>query len=164
MKDRLIYVNLFGVMVLAALCVCQWVHDRRLNLQIEYLDQVRLAQSAKIEDQASQLKGASEDLNQLKTSLAAERDLRSLAERKRISSDAADKQLTQERDQLKAAISNWANAVTLRDNRMKEANAKIEQLAADLNASIRKYNGLVTNYNAVVRSLGGAHSQTGKPD
>jgi hypothetical protein len=45
---------------------------------------------------------------------------------------------------------------------MKEANARIEQLAADLNASIRKYNELVTNYNAVVKSLGPTRSQTGK--
>lgn len=69
-----------------------------------------------------------------------------------------------ERDQLKGAITNWANAVALRDERMKEANARIEQLAADLNASIRKYNELVTNYNAVVRTLGGTHGQTGKQD
>ncbi len=54
--------------------------------------------------------------------------------------------------------------MALRDERMKEANARIEQLAADLNASIRKYNELVTNYNAVVRTLGGTHGQTGKQD
>jgi chromosome segregation ATPase len=164
MNNRLKYVNLLGVTVLAALCVAQWVHDRRLNLEIKRLYQVRLQQSARIDDQANQLRGLNEDLNQLKASLATERDLRSQAEKKLAASEVADEQLTRERDQLKAAISNWANAVALRDERMKEANARIEQLAADLNASIRKYNELVTNYNAVVKSLGATRGQTGKSD
>ena len=164
MNDRLKYLNLFGVVALAALCICQWVHDRRLNLEVKRLYQVRLEQSAKIDDQANQLKGLNEDLNQLKASLATERDLRSQAEKKLITAEAATEQLTRERDQLKGAISNWANAVALRDERMKEANARIEQLAADLNASIRKYNELVTNYNAIVKSLGGTRGQTGKTD
>ena len=162
MKDRLKYVNLVGVVALAALCVFQWVRDRRLNLEIKRLYQVRLELSAKIDDQSNQLRELNEDLNQLKLSLATERDLRSQTEKKLASSEAAGEQLARERDQLKVAISNWANAVALRDERMKEANARIELLAADLNTSIRKYNELVTNYNAVVKSLGPTRSQTGK--
>jgi hypothetical protein len=42
---------------------------------------------------------------------------------------------------------------------MKEANARIEQLAADLNASIRKYNELITNRNAAVRASGATRAQ-----
>ena len=164
MNDQLKYVNLIGVVALVVLCVSQWVHDRRLNLEIKRLYQARLEQTAKIDEQANQLKGLNEDLNQLKASLATERNLRSQAEKQLASSEAADEQLTRERDQLKAAISNWADAVALRDDRMKEANARIEQLAADLNASIRKYNELVTNYNAVVKSLGATRGQTGKPE
>jgi len=162
MKDRLKYVNLFGVAALAALCVFQWVRDRRLNLEIKRLYQVRLELSTKIGDQANQIKGLNEDLNQLKLSLATERDLRSQTEKKAAAAEAAGEQLARERDQLKAAISNWANAVALRDERMKEANARIEQLAADLNASILKYNNLVSNYNAVVKSLEPTRSQTGR--
>jgi chromosome segregation ATPase len=162
MKDRLKYVNLFGVLALAALCAFQWGRDRRLNLEIKRLYQVRLELSAKIDDQSNQISGLNEDLNQLKPALANERDLRLQTEKKLAASEATDDQLVRERDQLKAAISNWANAVALRDERMKEANARIEQLAADLNASIRKYNELVTNYNAVVKSLGPTRSQTGK--
>jgi chromosome segregation ATPase len=162
MKDRLKYVNLFGVAALAALCVFQWVRDRRLNLEIKRLYQVRIELSAKIDDQSNQIKGLNEDLNQLKPALASERDLRFQTEKKLASAEAAGDQLARERDQLKATISNWANAVSLRDERMKEANARIDQLAADLNASIRKYNELVSNYNAVVKSLGPTRGQTGK--
>ncbi|HVM60925.1 MAG TPA: hypothetical protein VMV72_08665 [Verrucomicrobiae bacterium] len=162
MNDRLKYVNLVGVLALAALCVCQWLHDRRLNLEIKRLNQVRQAQSAKIDDQANQLTRLNEDLIQLKASLATERDWRSQADKKLISAETTEEQLTRERDQLKGAISNWSNAVALRDERMKEANARIEQLAADLNASIRKYNELVTNYNATVKSLNAMRGQSGK--
>ncbi len=152
MNGRLKYVNLFGVLALAALCIVQWARDRRLNLEIRHLDQVRLRQVVEIDEQANTLKGLNEDLSQLKISLANERSLRAQAEQKLGAVEDANAQLTGERDQLKAAITNWANAVALRDERMKEANTRIEQLAADLNASIRKYNELVTNHNASVKA------------
>src|ERR1017187_2884920 len=152
MNGQLKYVNLFGVLALATLCIAQWQQDRRLNLEIGRLDQVRLQQAAKIDEQTNVLKGLNEDLGQLKTALANEQSLRSQAEQKVLSSESTNEQLILERDQLKAAITNWANAVALRDERMKEANARIEQLAADLNASIRKYNELATNRNAAVKA------------
>jgi chromosome segregation ATPase len=164
MKDQLKYLNLFGVLALAGLCLCQWVRDRRLNLELKRLDQVRWEQSAKIDDQANQLKGLSEDLGQLKSSLANERALRTQEEQKLEATESTNAQLILDRDHLNTAISNWANAVALRDERMKEANARIQQLADDLNASIRKYNELVTNYNAAVKSLAGTRGRTGKPD
>jgi chromosome segregation ATPase len=164
MNSQLKYLNLLGVVALACLCVTQWLHDRRLNLEIKRLDQVRLEQSAKIDEQSNQLKGLTEDLDQLKASLVTERTLRAQIEQKLGAAEATNVQLTLERDQFKGAITNWENAVAVRDERMKEANARIEQLAANLNASIRKYNELVTNYNAVVKTLGGTHGQTGKSD
>jgi chromosome segregation ATPase len=159
MNGRLKYMNLFGVLALAALCVAQWQRDRRLNLEVGRLDQVRLQQGAKIDEQAGLLKGLNEDLGQLKTSLGIEQSLRSQAEQKVVSTENANLQLGLERDQLKAAITNWANAVALRDERMKEANTRIEQLAADLNTSIRKYNELVTNRNAAVKASGATRAQ-----
>jgi chromosome segregation ATPase len=159
MNNRLKYVNLLGVLALAALCIAQWQRDRRLNLEIGRLDQMRLQQAAKIDEQAGLLKGLNEDFGQLKTSLGNEQSLRSQVEKKVVSIENANQQLSLERDQLKAAITNWANAVTVRDERMKEANARIEQLAADLNASIRKYNELATNHNAAVRTSGATRAQ-----
>jgi len=159
MNSRLKYVNFFGVFALAALCVAQWQRDRRLNLEISHLDQMHLQQVAKIDEQAGLLKGLNEDLSQLKTSLSNEQSLRTQAEQKVVFAESANQQLSQERDQLKGAITNWANAVTVRDERMKEANARIEQLAADLNASIRKYNELATNRNAAVKTSGATRAQ-----
>jgi chromosome segregation ATPase len=159
MNGQLKYMNLFGALALAALCIAQWQRDRRLNLEVGRLDQVRLQQGAKIDEQAGLLKGLNEDLGQLKTSLGNEQSLRSQAEQKVVSTESVNQQLSVEQDQLKAAITNWAIAVVLRDERMKEANARIEQLAADLNASIRKYNELITNRNAAVRASGATRAQ-----
>lgn len=159
MNNRLNYLNLLGVLALAVLCIAQWQRDRRLNLELGHLDQMRLQQATKIDEQASQLKGLNEDLGQLKTSLADEQSLRSQIEQKVTSTENTNQQLLLERDQLKAAITNWANAVAVRDERMKEANARIEQLANDLNASIRKYNELATNRNAAVKSPGATRAQ-----
>jgi chromosome segregation ATPase len=159
MNGQLKYLNVLGVMVLASLCVAQWLHNRCLNLGIKRLDQVHSEQSARIDEQVIQLKELNEDLDQQKTSLATERALRSQIEQKLETAEAGNERLTLERDQLKVAITNWANAVALRDERMKEANVRIEELAADLNASIRKYNKLVTNYNAVVKASGVTHAQ-----
>jgi chromosome segregation ATPase len=159
MNGQLKYMNLFGALALAALCIAQWQRDRRLNLEVGRLDQVRLQQGAKIDEQAGLLKGLNEDLGQLKTSLGNEQSLRSQAEQKVVSTESVNQQLSVEQDQLKAAITNWAIAVVLRDERMKEANARIEQLAADLNASIRKYNELITNRNAAVKASGATRAQ-----
>jgi chromosome segregation ATPase len=159
MKGRLKYLNLLGVLALAVLCIAQWQRDRHLNLELGRLDQLRLQQAAKIDEQAGLLKGLDEDLNQLKTSLTNEQSLRSQVEEKAVSTENANQQLALERDQLKVAITNWANAVALRDERMKEANTRIEQLAADLNASIRKYNELATNRNAAAKTSGTTHAQ-----
>jgi chromosome segregation ATPase len=141
------------------LCIAQWQRDRHLNLELGRLDQLRLQQAAKIDEQAGLLKGLDEDLNQLKTSLTNEQSLRSQVEEKAVSTENANQQLALERGQLKVAITNWANAVALRDERMKEANTRIEQLAADLNASIRKYNELATNRNAAAKTSGTTHAQ-----
>jgi chromosome segregation ATPase len=158
MNGGLKYLNLFGVLMLAALCITQWQRDRRLNLAVNHLDQIRLEQAAKIDDQVRTLKGLNTDLSLLKTSLAAERSLRLQAEQKATSIENTNEQLTLERGQLKAAITNWATAVAVRDERMKEANTRIEQLADELNASIRKYNELVANRNAAAKSPGATHA------
>jgi chromosome segregation ATPase len=159
MNSTLKYLNLFGVLALAVLCIAQWQRDRRLNLEIGHLDQMRLQQAAKIDEQTNLMKGLNEDLGQLKSSLANEQTLRSQVEQKVVSTESANQQLLIERDQLNTAITNWSNAITLRDERMKEANARIEQLATDLNASIRKYNELITNRTAGVKTSGATHAQ-----
>ena len=42
------------------------------------------------------------------------------------------RQLTSERDQLKTSVTNWAAAVTVRDERLKEADARFRRLSDEL--------------------------------
>ena len=166
MNRRLQYVNLFGVLALAGLCLLQWRHDRGLNLELIRSEKARLGQTDELAEKAATIQGLNEDLAQLKISLSNERALRLESDQKLKSNGLAIQQLTSESAQLKTAMTNWSHAVALRDERLKTANSRIDQLADELNASIRKYNELVTNYNSVVNQLN-AQSKTnelpGKP-
>lgn len=157
---RLHYVNLFGVLALAALCVVQWQGDRQLNLEINRLEKTRLDQAAKLVEQETARRGLHADLAQFKeqfskmqTELSGTRDKLRNAERTEI-------QLTTQRDELKASITNWVGAVTARDERLKEASTQMRRLSDELNASIRKFNDLATNHNAAVKELNELRSRT----
>ena len=102
----------------------------------------------------------SEDLAQFKTSLADELKRRSQIEVQLRAASSTNAQLMLECDQFKESVTNWANAMTLRDQRIQEANNRIELLSADLNTSIRKFNTLVTNYNAVVKDFNALQSNS----
>ena len=153
MNRGLQYVNLLGVLALAALCLVQWRHDRSLNLELIRSEKARLGQADELTERAATIRDLNEDLSQLKTSLSNERSLRLESEQKLKSDGLTIQQLTSETIQLKTAVTNWSRAVALRDERLKTANTRIDELADELNASIRKFNVLVTNYNALVSQV-----------
>jgi chromosome segregation ATPase len=93
------------------------------------------------------------DLTQLKEQLGRVHADAKDSQQKLETSEQENRQLTTEREQLLQSVTNWSNAVTVRDQRLTEANERIRTLAGDLNASVQKFNELVTNYNAVVQSL-----------
>jgi len=151
--NRLHYVNLAGVLALAALCVFQWQANRRLNLEVNQLEKTRLDQAARLAEQEQIVRGLNSDLAQFKEQFTqAQAELGDM--RKKL--DAAQleiRQVTVERNQLKTSVTNWAAAVSVRDERLTEAGSQLRKLGDDLNASIRKFNDLATNYNAVVKEL-----------
>ena len=73
------------------------------------------------------------------------------------------RQLSVQRDELKSSAANWASAVAGREERLKEANARIRQLAEELNASIHKFNDLATNHNAIVKQLNELRAKLASP-
>jgi chromosome segregation ATPase len=150
MNRRLLYLNFLGVLALAVLCVLQWRQDSHLNLDLNHADQVCLDQSTVLNDQTNQLQGLHADLDQFKTSLMAEQKQLALTETRLHAAENTNDLLSAECDQLKVAVTNWMDAVKLRDQRITEANHRIESLSADLNNAIQKFNTLVTNYNSVV--------------
>lgn len=147
------WLNLLGVLVLAGLCVLQWGRDRALNLDLNRNEKVRLSQQARIAEQDKDLLGLRDDLATFKEQLV--RSQGELGEaRKRVQElERNQRQLVSERDQLKESVTNWANAVAVRDERLVTANSRIHELTDQLNDSIQKFNVLATNYNTAVQTL-----------
>ena len=162
MNRRLQYLNLLGVLALAALCVFQWRTDGRLNREINRLEKTRIDHARKIGEQEQALKGANDDLNLFKEQFSrAQADLND-ARRKLDETERENLQLNSACVQLRESITNWANAVAERDTRLAEANQRINELADRLNESIRKYNELASNYNGVVEDLNATRSGAGR--
>lgn len=150
---RLHYLNLIGVLVLAAVCIAQWQRDRQLNLEVNRLEKTRLDQAATLAEQEQTVRGLDADLAQFKAQFAkSANELDGLRQQLRAAERDA-RQLMLERDQLKTSVTNWAAAVAARDERLKEASAQIHRLADELNTSIQKFNELAVNHNAVVSNL-----------
>lgn len=163
MNRWLQYFNLLGVIALAALCVFQWRMNRQLNLQLYELQNERIERTAKMEEQSKKLKGATDDLETFREQLTrANVELKQESE-KAASNEAKLNALMLERDALQESLAKWTNAVTERDQRLKESNAQIQKLANDLNAAVRKYNQLATNYNDVVKDLNELRAASSQP-
>jgi DNA recombination protein RmuC len=145
------WINLFGVLALAALCVVQWQRDRKLNLQFNALEKVRQSQEQKIAEQERTARGLTDDLAQLKTQFQSTHTELTEARTTLGKLDRENVQLQSERDQLKASVTNWSQAVKKRDARLREANDQLRDLSTRLNDSIVKFNELATNYNASVK-------------
>ena len=162
MNRWLQYINLFGVLALAALCVFQWRMNRQLNLETNRLEKTRIEHTRQLEEQSKKVKGTTEDLETFREQLTrANVELKEQTE-KFAASEANVDALTLERDAMKEALAKWTNAVAERDKQLKEGNAQIQKLADDLNAAVKKYNQLATNYNAVVEELNKLRSAAAK--
>jgi len=158
MNRKLQFVNLFGVLALAALCVVQWRQNRTLNLGLNDLEKVRQAQDQKLTEQDKTVRGLTDDLARFKEQFtSAKGELTETRERLSVAERTAT-QISTERDQLQTSLTNWMNAVTERDTKLKEANERITELVGHLNVSVEKFNTLVTNYNNVVKELNEARA------
>ena len=148
---RLGWINLVGVLALAALCAVQWQRDRRLNLEVNRLEKVRQSQEEKISEQEKAANGLSADLarfkDQFKEAHADANDARKTIREW----EQKHEQLARERDQLKISVTNWAAAVTARDETLNQVNERLRDATASRNDSILKFNDLASNYNASVK-------------
>jgi chromosome segregation ATPase len=160
MSRRLQLANLAGVLALAILCVVQWKRDRALNLDVNRLEKARIENEQTIAEQQKNLKGLNSDLAMFKEQLTGARTELSEAQEKLRDVETQNSRLISERDQVRESLTNWMNAVHVRDERLKEANASIQDLADRLNAAIEKYNELATNYNSVVNDLNEARQSS----
>jgi chromosome segregation ATPase len=167
------YINLFGVLALAGMCVLQWDVNRRLNLRAIDLERSRQEQAQKTSEQDQALHGCQEDLNSFRDRLEkseasqveTERRLAAtIVQREQIAMER-DSAITEkneaiaERDQCKANLDKWAAAVKERDEAIKKASDEITTLSKDRNDAIKKFNDLATRYNGVVKDLNEARAK-----
>lgn len=160
---KLHHVNLIGVLIVTAICVGQWGRNRDLNLEVNRLEQTRREQSSKIAEQEKTMRGVNADLSQFKEQFSrSEAELKDARQRLRTA-ERDVLQLNTQRDQLRTSVTNWAEAVTLRDERLKDAAEQTRRLAEELNASIRKFNELATKHNALVKDVNDLRARLSEP-
>lgn len=153
MNRFLHYFNLAGVLALTALCVAQWQVNRRLNLETASLEKARMESAAKLAEQDKALAGYRADLDDFRQQLTKNHGLLKEAETKLGATEHQVLNLGNERDQLKISVTNWAQAVTARDERLKETAEQLQKLATDRNDTVTKFNELATKYNGVVKDF-----------
>lgn len=153
MNRFLHWFNLAGVLALAALCVLQWRANRQLNLDLNTAEQARHQQATRLDEQTKRLTGGASDLNGFREQLTRATASLKQAESKLATLEQQLKQLTNERDQLKTSVTNWAAAVSARDTQLKQAGADQAKLAADRNATVLKFNEVAQRQNALVKDL-----------
>ena len=143
--------NLVGVIALTVLCVLQWRANRQVQLEMIALHRERLDQEARLSDQERTLGGQAEDLEQLRGQLSRALDALKVAESNRLTAESDLRQTLAERDQLRSALSNWAAAVSVRDERLQEAAAQLARLAGERDEAVREFNDLAGRFNALVK-------------
>jgi chromosome segregation ATPase len=153
MNRFLHWFNLAGVLALALLCVLQWRMNRQLNLDLNAAAKARQQQAARLDDQEKRLKGGASDLDGFREQLTRATASLKETELKLAALDRQVKQLTNERDQLKTSVTNWAAAVTARDTQLRQAGADLKKLADDRNAAVLKFNEVATKQNDLVKEL-----------
>ena len=153
MNRFLQWFNLAGVVALAVLCVLQWRANRQLNLDLNAAEQTRQQHAARLDEQAKRLTGGASDLDGFREQLIRATTKLKQAETNLLALEQPVKQLTNERDQLKTSVTNWAAAVAARDAQLKQAGADVQKLAADRNAAVLKFNEVATQQNSLVKEL-----------
>ena len=149
---RLIQVaNLIGVLALTALCAWQWLHNRSLNVAFNDTERARLQLVEKVEQQAKDLQGKAADLDDLRERLLqTNNQLKETAE-KLGQTERRLVQLEAEREQLKASITNWVQAVAVRDEQIQKGNTQLKELMADRNQVVEKFNELAERHGKLVK-------------
>jgi uncharacterized coiled-coil DUF342 family protein len=155
------FLNLAGVVLLAALCGVQWGVNRRVTLEAIRLEKTRQEQVQKIEEQASAIKGYLADLDELRGRLErSEMSLQQTESKLKAMTADRDRAIAQ-RDQYAADLAKWTAAVKERDEALKKASEQITTIVAARNEAIQKLNDLAIKYNGVVKDLNEARAKAG---
>lgn len=145
------WINLVGVLLLAALCAGQWRRDRRQNLELLQGEKQRLAGETQLREQTRKSDGLAADLARFKEQYLDAHTNTAAARASLLRVEQELGRLRAERDQLQSAVTNWAAAVTARDASLRALNERWRETAGQLDDSVLRHNELASNYNATVR-------------
>lgn len=149
----LAFINLAGVLALAVLCAAQWQGNRQLNQEINRLESIRIDQVDQLDNREEAIAGHLEDIEVLKDQVLSLTDSLRTTEGELRAENQRSAQLENEREQLRESVTEWAAAVELRDERIAENQAQINELAELQNEAVTSYNALAQDYNEAVRLL-----------
>jgi chromosome segregation ATPase len=147
------FINFLGVLLLAALCIAQWQVNRRMNLQVIELDRANQAQRVAIGEREKTIQGQAADLDGFREQLTLAHTTLKERETRLALMEREVRQLSLERDQLRVSVTNWAAAISVRDEKLKMANEDLQKLAKDRNEVVGKFNDLAEKYNSAVKDL-----------
>ena len=147
------FINLFGVLALAALCVFQWHLNRDVNLRANSLEKTRLKLTARISEQDQQIKGQAADLESFREHIQRATAQLKSAESNLLVARREVLELGAQRDQLKESIGEWTRAVAERDEQLVRASEQLEKIAEERNTAVTKFNELAARHNENVEEL-----------
>lgn len=160
---RLAIVNLIGVLCLVGLCIAQWRRDRELNLELYRLQREAHEQASRLEEQAKEGQGLNADLAEFKKRYDGTSSELAQLRGKLGNAEREARRLAVERDQLGTRITNWMEAVSVRDQRLKESAGQVRRLGEELDASVLRFNSLASNHNRLVKDLNELRSRLTQP-
>lgn len=167
MERTLTRINTLAIPLLVLLCVIQWTRERRLHLE---LGQFRLAQhDLRMERDRlrSQTESLGADLERFKERYRASEEQQAALRRRLEELTAEAERRATEATQLRAALSNWVEAVHQRDAQLQEAVVRIQTLNQQLMTLADRYQLCATNYQRLLelyeRQSAALHPGTNRP-
>lgn len=150
MNRTLTWANLFGVAVLAGLCLVQWQANRRLQLEARELRQKAADRSSELTAKKGTLAQQSDALLALREELARCRTNLDQALRQQQTLEAELQAAAGIRDELKASVTNWTAAVAQREDQLLQMGERQRQLVEARDEAIAKHNELAGKYRELV--------------
>lgn len=142
--------NLIGVIAVAILCLSQWHRNRELNRELNLQIRRNHELTTQLDDRERDVELARTESNGFKDRLALTELNETKLKEELGQSFTTLRRLELERSQLRMAISNWQEAVVIRDRRLSESDQAQRKLTDSLKEGTARYNQLATNYNTLI--------------
>lgn len=153
MNRTLQWINLGGVLALAVLSGWQWQTNRQLNHEVQRIEGMRLKQIEELEQKEQALAGYRADLEVFRKSITDSGESLTSARDQAAKVGRELAQAARDREELKAAVAKWSEAVQLRDEQIKKGNQDLESLVKQRNDAVDQLNALVKKYDQLVLEL-----------